>query len=447
MPTSGTDGHPSGFDIAIAGGVTIRTPANIRLMTPYILLEQEDWFEEETGFLRSLIEPGETVIDIGANYGVYAASLAAAVGETGRIVAIEPAASTARYLTATLAGFPQAVTVQAALGEVEGDAILTTADNSETNRLVDATEDNGASETVALRRFDDIAADFGVADPGFIKLDAEGAELRILTGAVTLMREADPLIMFERKHGPSINTDLINGFEALGFGIFQLLPGPGILAPYDPNRTDAFGLNLFAAKPGRAEKLADAGRLVTAWPDAADKSASEAAETVAWLLEQATALAAAAEDSPDGATALAALLAFARVSRGLGLRRPAIDALGRALMMLQSGEKGVDPTALPPDPDFDETPPDQRDLSWLTAATITAYERARNYSSYFTDQSTLPLLDRLRETPHAVPEMLRRRQLMQVRNGQRQSLEWEAGFDAETQRNPTIWRGEINLGL
>lgn len=447
MPTSGADGHPAGFDIAVTGGVTIRTPANIRLMTPYILLEQEDWFEEETGFLRSLIEPGETIIDIGANYGVYAATLAAAIGEQGRLVAVEPAASTARYLKSTLAAFPQAFLVQAALGEIEGDATLAVADNSESNRLVDVAEKDGASETVALRRLDDIAVDTGVADPGFIKLDAEGAELRILAGAVTLMRQADPLIMFERKHGPSINTDLINAFEALGFGIFQLLPGPGILAPYDDNRTDAFGLNLFAAKPGRAEKLAAEGRLLTSWPDAADKNRSEAGETVAWILEQAGALAAVAEDTSDGAAALAALLAFARVSRGLGLRRPAIDALGRALMMLQSGEKGVDPAALPPDPDFDDTPPDRRDLSWLTASTITAYERARNYSSYFADQSTLPMLDRLRETAHAVPELLRRRQLMQVRGGQRRRLEWESGFDAETQRNPTIWRGEIDLGL
>lgn len=446
MPISGADRPTSCFEIAIAGGAVIRTPANIRLMTPYILLEQEDWFEEETGFLRKIVEPGTTAIDIGANYGVYAATLAASVGDTGKVLAIEPASATARYLQETLSGFSNANLLQAALGDADGEATLVVADNAETNRLVSTAASDEQVETVPLRRLDDVVAEFEVSSPDFIKLDAEGAEMRILTGAKTLLATADPLIMFERKHGSSINTGLVQAFEGAGFALYQLLPGPGVLAPYDANRTDAFGLNLFAAKPERVAGLASAGYLIKEWSNS-DRDGDAASAAVSHLLEKAGTFARAAEDAGEEGSAIAPLLAFARVSRQLGLRKPAIDALGRALMLLQSGKVVVDPAALPPDPDFDETPAEARDLTWVTAATITAYERARNYSSYFADQSTLPLLDRLRDTPFALPEMLRRRQLMQVRAGLRRQLERETGFDAAGQLNPAFWCGEIDLGL
>ena len=445
MPISGADEPLPCFEIAIAGGAVIRTPADIRLMTPYILLEQEDWFEEETGFLRRIVRPGMTAIDIGANYGVYAATLAASVGPQGKVLAIEPASATARYLRATLSGFSNTKQLQAALGDAEGEATLVVADNAETNRLVDTVSADEQVETVPLRRLDDVAPEFEIAAPDFIKLDAEGAETAILSGAEELLKTADPLIMFERKHGASVNTGLIDAFTELGFNLYQLLPGPGVLAPYDPNRTDAFGLNLFAAKPGRAKTLAEADHLISDWPTLPDEA--KASTAVLELLGQAASFAQAAEAAGDDGKALMPLLGFARASRALGLRSPAIEALGRALMLLQSGKAELDPAGPPPDADFDTTPEIARDMTWITAATVTAYERARNYSSYFTDQSTLPLLDRLRETPYALPEMLRRRQLMQVRAGQRNRLDWEKAFNEISILNSAIWRGETGLGL
>lgn len=446
MPISGADDPPQRFEISIAGGAVIYTPADIRLMTPYILLEQEDWFEEETAFLRGLLRPGETVIDIGANYGVYAASLAGAVGTTGRVLAIEPAGATAQHLSSTLTAYAQAQCLQSALGKENGEANLVIADNSETNHLIADVQAGQAVESVSLRRLDDVANEFDLSEPDFIKLDAEGAEIDILLGANDLLRNADPLIMFERKHGASVNTALIEALEEAGFAIFQLLPGPAVLAPYEPGRTDAFGLNLFAAKPGRIETLSESGHLISEWPVSQDHG-NETLASVARLLREANVNATAVDAAGDSGAAVPRLLAFARVSRDLGLRQPAIDALGRALTLLQTGKAEIDSSALAADPTFDDTPPSKRDLTWLTASAITAYERARNYSSYYADQSTLPLLDRLRHTPHASPEMLRRRQLMQLRAGQRRRFEWETGFEDANVLNEHFWRGDVDMGL
>ena len=65
--------------------VRVVVPDSLDLITPYVLLEQQDWFEDEIKFLRHLLQPGQKVIDIGANYGVYALSMAQAVGPTKRL--------------------------------------------------------------------------------------------------------------------------------------------------------------------------------------------------------------------------------------------------------------------------------------------------------------------------------------------------------------------------
>ena len=82
----------------IKNDVTIVAPRSHRLMTPFVLKEQNDWFEDEIKFLRHYIRDGMKILDIGANYGVYALTMAKLIGPSGRLWAFEPTASTASYL-------------------------------------------------------------------------------------------------------------------------------------------------------------------------------------------------------------------------------------------------------------------------------------------------------------------------------------------------------------
>src|ERR1700733_12693134 len=101
----------------IDGGARVVTPDSLSLVTPYVLYEQEDWFEEEIGFLRSFLRPGQQAIDVGANYCIYALSIAKAVGPTGAVWAFEPAASPAAFLEQGIAAnkFTQVVLERSAL--------------------------------------------------------------------------------------------------------------------------------------------------------------------------------------------------------------------------------------------------------------------------------------------------------------------------------------------
>ncbi|MDD1413382.1 FkbM family methyltransferase, partial [Dolichospermum sp. ST_con] len=57
---------------------------SLRSIVTSVLLTEQDWFEKEMEFWRNYIQPGMTVIDVGANVGVYTFSAALKVGNTGR---------------------------------------------------------------------------------------------------------------------------------------------------------------------------------------------------------------------------------------------------------------------------------------------------------------------------------------------------------------------------
>ena len=77
-------------ELKTSDAVTLAVPANLQSITTYVLLEQETWFEKEMDFLRHWLRPGMTVIDVGANLGVYSLPLARLVGGTGQVFAYEP---------------------------------------------------------------------------------------------------------------------------------------------------------------------------------------------------------------------------------------------------------------------------------------------------------------------------------------------------------------------
>ena len=123
--------------IRVAGDLEVAVPSRVNLMTPYVLLEQEDWFEDEIGFVRRCMAPGMRALDIGANYGLYTLALARAVGPTGRVWAVEPASTTAAFLSesVTLNGLQQVTVLQLALSDRDGLARLRLDDNAELNSL------------------------------------------------------------------------------------------------------------------------------------------------------------------------------------------------------------------------------------------------------------------------------------------------------------------------
>jgi FkbM family methyltransferase len=247
--------------------IKIVVPDSLDLITPYVLQEQQDWFEDEIKFLRFLLQPGQKVIDIGANYGVYTLSMAETVGETGKIWAFEPASTTAELLAASVGfnDFNQVIIDRSALSCASGIAELALHNNSELNSLIHDNTGTINTETVKISTLDECLHKYDWQKIDFIKIDAEGEEINILQGGQQFFDRLSPLVQYEVKVNNAVDLEIVKAFAKKGYNSYRLVPGLNILVPFDLNEeVDEFLLNLFCCKQDRAEQLVSQGFLLDA---------------------------------------------------------------------------------------------------------------------------------------------------------------------------------------
>ena len=140
--------------------------------------------------LDTVLRPGSTVIDVGANIGVVAAYAAMRVGTAGRVVAIEPAADNLRVLTENLRrnDLANVEVIDAAAGRRrESRQFYLRGDVSAVNSLFPEScyASVTATTEVSVAPIDDLVE--GGAD--LVKVDVEGAELDVLAGMPRLLAQ------------------------------------------------------------------------------------------------------------------------------------------------------------------------------------------------------------------------------------------------------------------
>jgi FkbM family methyltransferase len=449
--------------VELVDGTQVVVPDSLDLITPYVLQEQGDWFEDEIKFLRRLVQPGQTVVDIGASYGVYALSLARRVGPSGQVWAFEPASATADQLEASIAanGTSWLHLQRQALSDHSGTAWLQTPGQAELNSLAPPGEEGvpgvgDAGEEVALTTLDACLEEFRWKCVDLLKIDAEGEEERILAGGQRFFRELSPLVMFEVKAGADLHLELVERFRALGYESFRLVPGLDALMPFDPAAgVDGYLLNLFAAKPDRVAAMAGGGWLVpTASHQAPEPLELEAYHWRGVLTQlpygRAMAPTWEQEDNPERAADAAkplALWAFAqdtaqpidrrlgalqqsyrllieqarekdqltrnsslaRVAWELGERTAALRALGHLIPALEAGiEPPNKEPFLPPRSRFDGIDHEGRLGEWLNAAALEGDEQLGYYSGFFSGAKSRPRLERVQTLGFAGAAMQQR---------------------------------------
>jgi FkbM family methyltransferase len=443
----------------LVDGVKVVTPSGHHLLTPFVLAEQQDWFEDEIRFLRHWALPGATVLDIGANYGTFALSLAKAVGPEGRVIAVEPTPDTASCLRESIAAneAEHLELLEIALSDQEGILHLRLEDDSELNALTETASEDGTTVEVQSLTLDKVMEPRGWPKLDLVKLDAEGAEVRILAGSEETLRRSSPLILFEIKHGATLNLELADSFTDREFDLYLLVPGLNILEPYDPDATlDAFQLNLFACREDTAVGLEERGLLVRRHETLAERSGAEV--LTAWLgslpytsvlaprwrgagrrpgaLEYLSALehySAACRDpsctAPQRLAALdaairltqeaversstaARLHSLARMLRDRGRRLASVEQLVVLVKEVSAGTVELDEPFFVADPEFEGISPGGELGLWCLAAAVTARIRSASFSSYFSRDTTRPALEQLSRMGFLSPSFQRRLELL-----------------------------------
>ena len=184
----------------------IRTRAGARLAVDPINLDfycqvqlhNGVWEEDVLDACLRVIQPGDVFFDIGANAGIVTVDVAWTFGESVTIHAFEPQPTLARTLAISIGlnTFTRVHLHRLLLGDAPGVADLYVADHAIHASLI-SREVGAAPLSCGMETIDRLVAAGTVPAPTVVKVDVEGAELRVLQGARDTFSAAPPVIVFE----------------------------------------------------------------------------------------------------------------------------------------------------------------------------------------------------------------------------------------------------------
>jgi FkbM family methyltransferase len=210
----------------------------------------------ETRLVQSLLRPGMTFIDVGANIGYYTLIAARLVGETGLVHCFEPNDPMRLKLEANIRrnGFGNVVVHAEAVARETGEVefYASTWDANQGTSSILPGSGRGAMQKVRSVSLDDFVASLAGRRVDLVKMDIEGAELIAIEGGRRVLgaTDAPPLIFEAADLAP-----VAGALRALGYEIRRLhytlengLELPDAEAPLRSLFEDYEAPNYFAAK-------------------------------------------------------------------------------------------------------------------------------------------------------------------------------------------------------
>jgi FkbM family methyltransferase len=188
---------------------------------------------KEVDFMIDHLREGDTMLDIGANVGVYSLAAGRKVGPSGKVHAFEPNPEVATYLCRTVADnrLSDRITVhRCGLSDHDQSGRLHRADDR-TNLGASYVSDNAGDilgAPIELRKLDSVEVSGRVT---FIKMDVEGFEVKVLMGGTSLISEDRPIALAElypkalQEVGASSSVEYISTWERLGYEVAEFQHG------------------------------------------------------------------------------------------------------------------------------------------------------------------------------------------------------------------------------
>ncbi|MBX3396086.1 MAG: FkbM family methyltransferase [Phycisphaerae bacterium] len=203
----------------------------------------------ETALLSKLIDGGDTVIDIGANYGWYATWLARLVGPTGQVHAFEPTPTTMALLRRNCAEnhFDDRIVFNpVGLSNAPGKATIHVPRQHGGASLKPHYDEPTTLFEITLTTLDDYISRNAIGKVRLIKIDVEGCELAVIQGAGKLLSTPHPpmwLMEVSRLTSKAFgytSEELLESLMRYGYHICRILESPrGKLAKLeDPKSCD-----------------------------------------------------------------------------------------------------------------------------------------------------------------------------------------------------------------
>lgn len=192
------------------------------------LREYGEWAQAEIDLLGCLIDPGDTVLDIGAFVGTHTLAFARRVGDPGTVYAFEPQPVFFEILKKNISqnGLTNVRLYDVAVSNERGLMELVAKDASEPGNFggtgilgIDRTGgDTSAPKSIELLPIDQL----GIKSCALIKVDTQNMEIDVLKGALQTLRTTRPVVYAEcnsLEYGwPIVEFAKEEGYQAHLFG-------------------------------------------------------------------------------------------------------------------------------------------------------------------------------------------------------------------------------------
>jgi FkbM family methyltransferase len=185
----------------LIGGIS----ADFYVYTPWELraLEPSGDFGREKNILEllvSYVRPGEVVLDIGSNFGIFTILLAKKVGESGRVIAVDPGKEIFLHFTENvkLNNLKNITSFNLALGDKEEEKKLFLGQVAGASSVVYEPCESKGFEITRVKTGDQIIKENNLSIPNVIKIDVEGFEYNVIKGmSSTLSNHACRMVCCE----------------------------------------------------------------------------------------------------------------------------------------------------------------------------------------------------------------------------------------------------------
>jgi len=161
-----------------------------------------NWEPEVSTAVKRSVEKGTTALDVGGHIGYYTLLLAKLVGTGGRVFSFEPSPENFEYLekNVQINGLKCVSVSRKALFSKAGTFTMTIPDEGTNSGGASIVNNVGSSQLEVETTTMDSFCEGNAVQPGFIKMDVEGAEYDVLVGGERTIRRSRPKMLIELHH-------------------------------------------------------------------------------------------------------------------------------------------------------------------------------------------------------------------------------------------------------
>lgn len=207
----------------VPGGKMYLNRAESRMMFERTLGVYEFW---KTELFKEILKPEMLVVDVGVNKGYFSLLSAKLVGEKGRVLSFEPDPTNCEWIKRSIVenGYKNIKLFPMGLSDANGEFDFYVGKKSGQGSLLFNEKDAASSTPIKVKTvpLDSVMRDENVSKVNLMKIDVQGADLKVIKGSFSTLNNLQYLIMDLDTKILQEQEEIFEIIKAKGFNIYSI---------------------------------------------------------------------------------------------------------------------------------------------------------------------------------------------------------------------------------